>query len=212
MLPRFVRSTITRSIPGEICGDYVIGFISHASHFLCLVRLSPPTGSTCRGRWARVIDQLFEARWGVSKKIISAFSKNSRRDKALSGGHHASLEIVQTREEDIWFRNCNRRSYIISPDIVSTQTAGSTLDRVRDQVSQELQAHRLLRGHYKRAQWLPPSPRRSRCTRMGYSHLHDSSQHCVTLLYASRCTQPFIVLFDCFRGPSTSMASSLRKY
>ncbi|MCJ1247350.1 hypothetical protein MMC30_004564 [Trapelia coarctata] len=91
-----VRSSISRSIPGEIGGEYVIGFIFHASHFLCLVKLSPPHGSTCSGRWAWAINQLFEARWGVSKNLIPAFSKNSRRNRAPSDGrqqHSASLKL-----------------------------------------------------------------------------------------------------------------------
>ena len=85
-----VRSTISRSIPGEIGGEYVIGFIFHASHFLCLAKLSPPSGSTCCGRWAWAINQLFEARWGVSKKILPAFSNGGRRKRSEQ---RASVEL-----------------------------------------------------------------------------------------------------------------------
>lgn len=77
-----VKSTVSQSIPGEIGGEYVIGFMFHASHFLCLAKLSPPAGSTWRGRWAWATNQLFEARWGVSKKIIPTFCKSSKSCKA----------------------------------------------------------------------------------------------------------------------------------
>ncbi|MCJ1401037.1 hypothetical protein MMC11_004249 [Xylographa trunciseda] len=73
-----VRSTVSRSIPGEIGGEYVIGFIFHASHFLCLAKLSPPPKSTERGRWTWSTNQLFEARWGISTKILPSWPKRSK--------------------------------------------------------------------------------------------------------------------------------------
>ena len=73
-----VRSTVSKSIPGEVGGEYVIGFIFHASHFLCLAKLSPPLKSTERERWIWSTNQLFEARWGVSPKILPSWPKRSK--------------------------------------------------------------------------------------------------------------------------------------
>ncbi|MCJ1284029.1 hypothetical protein MMC26_003360 [Xylographa opegraphella] len=75
-----VRSTVSKSIPGEIGGEYVIGFIFHASHFLCLAKLSPPLKSTERERWTWSTNQLFEARWGISPKILPSWPKRSKDD------------------------------------------------------------------------------------------------------------------------------------
>ena len=73
-----VRSTVSKSIPGEVGGEYVIGFIFHASHFLCLAKLSPPLKSTDRERWTWSTNQLFEARWGISPKILPSWPKRSK--------------------------------------------------------------------------------------------------------------------------------------
>ncbi|MCJ1433292.1 hypothetical protein MMC27_002651 [Xylographa pallens] len=78
-----VRSTVSKSIPGEVGGEYVIGFIFHASHFLCLAKLSPPLKSTERERWIWSTNQLFEARWGISPKILPSWPKRNK-DAVLS--------------------------------------------------------------------------------------------------------------------------------
>ncbi|MCJ1380033.1 hypothetical protein MMC17_003136 [Xylographa soralifera] len=73
-----VRSSVSKSIPGEVGGEYVIGFIFHASHFLCLAKLSPPLKSTQRERWTWSTNQLFEARWGISPNILPSWPKRSK--------------------------------------------------------------------------------------------------------------------------------------
>lgn len=70
-----VRSGISKAVPGSVGGEYVIGFIFHASHFLCLARLSPTAKSTAHERWAWSANQLFEARWGISPEILPSWSK-----------------------------------------------------------------------------------------------------------------------------------------
>lgn len=71
-----VRSSTVRSVPGLVGCDYVIGFIFHASHFLCLAKLSPPSGLTISGRNRWTLNQLFDARWGV--KYIPPFNTKDK--------------------------------------------------------------------------------------------------------------------------------------
>ncbi|MCJ1378993.1 hypothetical protein MMC17_002092 [Xylographa soralifera] len=73
-----VQSSISQSIPGAIGNDYVIGFIFHASHFLCLAKLSSPVsehGSRDK-RLEWTVNQLFEARWGISARNLPTWSKS----------------------------------------------------------------------------------------------------------------------------------------
>ncbi|MCJ1475989.1 hypothetical protein MMC13_004653 [Lambiella insularis] len=60
-----VRSTISNKVPGQIGNDYVIGFILHASNFLCLARLSPPPHSKPSARRSWALNQIFNGRWGT---------------------------------------------------------------------------------------------------------------------------------------------------
>lgn len=69
-----VRSTISQSVPAIVGNEYVIGFIFHASHFLCLAKLTPPKTSG-KHRWT--INQLFNARWGIS--YIPPFSESNKK-------------------------------------------------------------------------------------------------------------------------------------
>lgn len=70
-----VYSTVAKKVPDLIGMEYVTGFIFHASHFLCLAKLSPPSNPTSSGREKWAINQLFEARWGI--KDIPPFSRDS---------------------------------------------------------------------------------------------------------------------------------------
>ena len=51
-----------------IAFEYIIGFIFHSSHWLCLVQLSPPPDMKSTGkkkaRWA--FNQVFNGRWGIA--------------------------------------------------------------------------------------------------------------------------------------------------
>ena len=72
-----VRNPITRSFPAQIGEDYVIGFIFHASHFLCLVRLSPSPSWNGQQKSIWAFNQLLEARWGIA--YIPPFQKSDPR-------------------------------------------------------------------------------------------------------------------------------------
>ncbi|MCJ1388664.1 hypothetical protein MMC18_001513 [Xylographa bjoerkii] len=60
-----VRSTISNLVPGQVGNEYVIGFMLHASHFLCLAQLHPPPHSTPSIRRSWAINQVFNGRWGI---------------------------------------------------------------------------------------------------------------------------------------------------
>ncbi|MCJ1413388.1 hypothetical protein MMC19_007493 [Ptychographa xylographoides] len=90
-----VRSSASRRVPGEIGGEYVIGFVFHASHFLCLVKLSPPEGLNWRDRYSWAVNQLFEARWGISPQILPAWGNNRRNGSLLSETHQPGTGLQQ---------------------------------------------------------------------------------------------------------------------
>lgn len=70
-----VRSPVAAWFPANIGHDYVIGFIFHASHYLCLARLAPSPKSTSSQKRAWSFNQLFEARWGIA--YIPPFKEGS---------------------------------------------------------------------------------------------------------------------------------------
>ena len=71
-----VRSSIARRVPGLVGCEYVIGFIFHASHFLCLAGLSPPPRSKTSAKNAWALNQLFNPRWGIA--YIPPFSTKDK--------------------------------------------------------------------------------------------------------------------------------------
>ena len=71
-----VRSTAALSIPGAVGTEYNIGFIFHASFFLCLAKLEPSRTSSPAARRAWALNQLFSARWGVAH--LPAFKKHDQ--------------------------------------------------------------------------------------------------------------------------------------
>ena len=91
-----VRSTLAQSIPGNVGREYILGYVLHSSHFLCLAKLSPPPGprSVSGIQWA--INQIFDCRWGVSAKILPSFGKN--KDGVPSRG----LFLVQRAWDLFW--------------------------------------------------------------------------------------------------------------
>ncbi|MCJ1418677.1 hypothetical protein MMC32_005026 [Xylographa parallela] len=95
-----VRSTISKSIPGEVGGEYVIGFIFHASHFLCLAKLSPPLKSTGRERWTWSTNQLFEARWGISPKILPSWPKRNKDAVPSVVTHGQDILVVKSVDKN----------------------------------------------------------------------------------------------------------------
>ncbi|MCJ1393532.1 hypothetical protein MMC18_006407 [Xylographa bjoerkii] len=95
-----VRSTVSKSIPGEVGGEYVVGFIFHASHFLCLAKLVPPPKSTDRGRWTWSINQLFEARWGISPKILPSWPKRSKKAIPSVASNEQDSLVVNSFDKD----------------------------------------------------------------------------------------------------------------
>ena len=60
-----VRSTTSNRVPGQVGNEYVIGFMFHASNFLCLADLHPPSHSTPSTRRSWAINQVFNGRWGI---------------------------------------------------------------------------------------------------------------------------------------------------
>ena len=70
-----VRSTTSNRVPGQVGNEYVIGFMLHASHFLCLAKLHPPAHSTSSTRRSWAINQVFHGRWGIV--YIPPFSKKN---------------------------------------------------------------------------------------------------------------------------------------
>lgn len=66
-----IRSTVALSVPGGVGNEYVIGFVFHASHFLCLAKLQPPQDLSPVKRQVWALNQLIDARWGITQ--IPAF-------------------------------------------------------------------------------------------------------------------------------------------
>ena len=61
-----VRSPFVALVPGGIGGEYVIGFIFHSSHFLCLAELRPSRKWNASAQRSWGLNQIIHARWGIA--------------------------------------------------------------------------------------------------------------------------------------------------
>ncbi|MCJ1353339.1 MAG: hypothetical protein MMC33_003324 [Icmadophila ericetorum] len=72
-----LHGPLVRSIPGDVGSDYVFGFIFHASHFMCLAKLTPPPDAASKSRrlaWGA--EKMLDARWGISSQHLPSFGKD----------------------------------------------------------------------------------------------------------------------------------------
>ena len=60
------QSPLVQSVPGGTGLVYTIGFVFHATNFLCIVKLEPPLKARSRYRWA--LGQVFNPRWHLRYK------------------------------------------------------------------------------------------------------------------------------------------------
>ncbi|KAF2156901.1 hypothetical protein K461DRAFT_6657 [Myriangium duriaei CBS 260.36] len=61
-----VRSPLLKWFPGGVGGEYVIGWMLHASRLLCLVELDPPKTWSTTQKWTWSWNLLFSTRFGVT--------------------------------------------------------------------------------------------------------------------------------------------------
>ena len=90
------RSNLAQMIPGNVGPEYILGYVLHSSHFLCLAKLSPPTGLNIESKLTWAFNQIFDCRWGVSTRILPSFGINK------SGVPSRGLFVVQRTWDLFW--------------------------------------------------------------------------------------------------------------
>ena len=59
-------SSVAALVPGAIGHEYIVGFVIHASNFICVHQLHPPAQSTITQKNNFAANQVFNGRWNIA--------------------------------------------------------------------------------------------------------------------------------------------------